>query len=324
MPQGEQVKNGKAFEYALAQQYAAFITESGRDVNVIEDDAYKVAKGYFDSFNEEEQKQFQKAAFQTIDTMVKIEPGLLAQKNAKDVLQIKLMKDASGEEGDVRDVVFSRNSPSWEIGFSAKNNNDAVKHSRLSHVLDFGKEWLQVPCHNTYWDDIKPIFDLIASRMSENKSATWSEMGDEKQRQIYIPLLEAFRKELMRIAEENKDIPQKLIKYLIGEYPFYKIIKDDAHNLVIVKAFNINGELNRTVNKVRSRYSVPAINLPTRIVEFKMREGSQDTLNMILDGGWEISFRIHNAATLLEKSLKFDIRLLGNPPILFTQHLFQD
>ena len=43
---------------------------------------------------------------------------------------------------------------------------------------------------------------------------------------------------------------------------------------------------------------------------------------MILDEGWQISFRIHNASLKLETSLKFDINLIGNPPILFTQHLF--
>lgn len=117
-------------------------------------------------------------------------------------------------------------------------------------------------------------------------------------------------------------IPQKLILYLIGKYPFYKIIKDDKHNIVIVKAFNIEGELNKTVNGVSARYKTQKINLPTRIVEFE-RHDSTNTLYMILDGGWEISFRIHNASTKLERSLKFDIKLLGNPPILFTQHIFQ-
>ena len=43
---------------------------------------------------------------------------------------------------------------------------------------------------------------------------------------------------------------------------------------------------------------------------------------MVLDEGWQISFRIHYASSLLETSLKFDINLIGNPPILFTQHLF--
>ena len=58
--------------------------------------------------------------------------------------------------------------------------------------------------------------------------------------------------------------------------------------------------------------------------EFDFKVGAEDnTLDMILDGGWEISFRIHNASSSIEQSLKFDIRLLGNPPILFTQHLFR-
>ena len=48
-----------------------------------------------------------------------------------------------------------------------------------------------------------------------------------------------------------------------------------------------------------------------------------DTLNMILDGGWEISFRIHSADNPIVLSLKFDVKLLGNPPILFSQYLFQ-
>lgn len=324
MPQGEQVKNGKSFEYALAKQYCEYINSRGVNATIDEDDAYIVAKGFYDKFDDSSKQKYDKAAFQTIDTMIKIEPGLLASKNDSDILHIKLMKDSSGENGDVRDVVFSRSQPAWEIGFSAKNNNDAVKHSRLSHVLDFGNEWLGVPCSQEYWNDIAPIFNIIQNLKDDNPSATWKDMGNDKQTQVYIPLLEAFRKEVIRINNSNEGIPAKLVSYLIGEHPFYKIIKDDAHNLVIVKAFNINGELNKTVNRQKARYKVPSINLPARIVEFKMKSGSQDTLNMILDGGWEISFRIHNAATALEKSLKFDIRLLGNPPILFTQHLFQD
>lgn len=324
MAQGIQVKNGKAFEYALAKQYSDYINSQGVKAIIDEDDAFRIAMGYYDEFDETTKSKYDRAAFQTIDTMVRIEPGLLSAKNDDDVLRIRLMKDSSGESGDVRDVVFTRSNPLWEIGFSAKNNNDAVKHSRLSHVIDFGMEWLGMPCSRTYWDDIAPIFSMIQELIEGNEITTWREMGEDKQKKVYIPLLNAFRKELMSINEKNEGIPAKLISYLIGDYPFYKIIKDDAHNLVIVKAFNINGELNKTVNKQKARYKVPTINLPHRIVEFEMKEGSQDTLNMILDGGWEISFRIHSASTKLEKSLKFDIRLLGNPPVLFTQHLFQD
>ncbi|MEG2575602.1 MAG: HaeIII family restriction endonuclease [Christensenella sp.] len=32
-----------------------------------------------------------------------------------------------------------------------------------------------------------------------------------------------------------------------------------------------------------------------------------------MDGGWQFSFRIHNAATLVEPSLKFDVQIIGMP-----------
>ena len=320
MPQGEQVKNGKAFEFSLAYQYYSCLRSKGKNVELVESSALNVARDFYNSFSNEKKEEFDIAARQTIETMLKIEPGLHAQKNGSDRLFISLQNDSEGAIGDVRDVVFRRIRPTWEIGFSAKNNNDAVKHSRLSRVLDFGKEWLDCPCSQQYWDDIRPIFSFLR----ECEGQSFNSLGNDKITKVYVPLLTAFRKELMSIYKDNENIPEKLIRYLIGNYAFYKIIKDDSHNLVIVKAFNINNELNKNVNGARSHYKIPQINLPTRIVEFEFKEGAEDnTLDMILDGGWEISFRIHNASSKIEQSLKFDIRLLGNPPILFTQHLFR-
>ena len=322
MSEGQQVKNGKAFEYALALSYYEHLSQLGLAVCMEENDAFHTNKSFYEEQSAEEQIRFREAASKTIETMIKLEPGLTAQRNEKDVLRVLMINDIDGEGGDVRDVVFKRTSPVWEIGFSAKNNNDAVKHSRLSSILDFGKSWVDVPCSAAYWAEIKDVFDYRGVAMQSSKS--WNDIGDDKIEKVYKPLLKAFRKELLRIDKENAEIPQKLIKYLIGKYPFYKIIKDDTHNMVIVKAFNLNGELNKNVNGKATKYKTPKLFLPTRIVEFEFKSDSDNTLCMILDGGWEISFRIHNASTKLEKSLKFDIKLLGNPPILFTQYLFQN
>lgn len=322
MTEGQQVKNGKAFEYALALSYYEHLSQLGLAVCMEENDTFHTNKSFYEEQPAEEQIRFREAASKTIETMIKLEPGLTAQRNEKDVLRVLMINDIDGEGGDVRDVVFKRTSPVWEIGFSAKNNNDAVKHSRLSSILDFGKSWVDVSCSATYWAEIKEVFDYIGVAMQSSK--TWNDIGDDKIDKVYKPLLKAFRKELLRIDKENAEIPQKLIKYLIGKYPFYKIIKDDTHNMVIVKAFNLNGELNKNVNGKATKYKTPKLFLPTRIVEFEFKSDSDNTLCMILDGGWEISFRIHNASTKLEKSLKFDIKLLGNPPILFTQYLFQN
>lgn len=321
MPQGQQVKNGKAFEYALAKTYTDYLVKAGVNVCLDDNSALTVAKTFYEEFSEEEKQKYNEAAFQTIDTMVKLEPGLMAQKSEKDMLHVFLNNDSEGEDGDVRDVVFQREHPVWEVGFSAKNNNDAVKHSRLSHILDFGDSWVGVPCSDTYWEEIAPIFEYLDQAINNKK--TWNDLGEEKVTKVYVPLLNAFRKELLNINSSHPGIPKKLIQYLVGQHPFYKIIKDDVHRMVIVKAFNLEGELNKTVNGQKARYKTQRINFPTRIVDFEMKPGSDNTLNMILDGGWEVSFRIHNASTKVEKSLKYDIKLLGNPPILFTQHLFQ-
>ena len=320
---GKQVKNGKAFEYALAKQYYEYLRNVGINVELIENDAISVARGYYNELQDSEKNSFDNSATATISTMIKIEPGLTNPTGENNILKIKLISDSEGAEGDVRDVVFKRDSPLWEIGFSAKNNNDAVKHSRLSSVLDFGNSWVDVPCSSTYWREIRPIFNYLKERKDNN--ALWADLGRDKIERVYKPLLEAFKKELLFINENNDNIPQKLVQYLIGRHPFYKIIKDDASNMVIVKAFNIEGELNKALGGVSSNYRIPHVNLPTRIVEFDFMHGREDnTLDMILDSGWEISFRIHNASSKVETSLKFDIQLLGNPPILFTQYIFQE
>ena len=319
---GTQVTNGKAFEYALAMAYSTYLQEQGVYLDLIKDEAYKTAKKFYGSLAFVERKRFDYCAALTIDSIVKLEPGLRYIGNDNQKLRIYISSDDAGEQGDVRDVVFEREKPHWEIGFSAKNNNDAVKHSRLSSILDFGKSWFDVPCSTTYWKEIKPIFEYVKEQKEEG--LTWDDLGVDKQELVYKPLLNAFRKELLRINNNNVEIPQKLIRYLIGQYSFYKIIKDDSNNAVVIKAFNINGELNKSYGGIKTKFKVPKINLPTRIVEFEMKPDSDNTLHMILDGGWEISFRIHNASTKVETSLKFDIKLLGNPPILFTQYLFQD
>ena len=58
--------------------------------------------------------------------------------------KLYLPSSMQGKYGDVRDIIlFTKNNE--EIGFSIKNRHKAVKHSRLSANIDFGKEWLGIP-----------------------------------------------------------------------------------------------------------------------------------------------------------------------------------
>lgn len=46
-------------------------------------------------------------------------------------------------------------------------------------------------------------------------------------------------------------------------------------------------------------------------LEFK--PDSNNTLELYLDRGWQFTFRIHNASSKVESSLKFDIQIIGMP-----------
>lgn len=319
-----QVDNGKAFEYSVAKTYFDHFSACGLNVKIQQDRAYAICKSKYELFDPLEQQKFDLAASKTVNTLSVLEPGLTNQRGPHDLLEVSLVPDAAGQAGDVRDVIFKRSKirPFWDIGLSVKNNHDAVKHSRLSPTIDFGREWLSLNCTSQYFTDIKVIFNYIGTLMLSDPKATWAGLGSHKATAIYKPILEAFRAEMLRLSLQNPGVPNSLLAYLIGRHPFYKIIKDDINHCVAVKAFNLNGLLNRPFNGIRPTHSIDRINFPTRIIEFDFVSSSQTTLMMILDHGWQISFRIHSATTLLEKSLKFDINLIGNPPILFTQHLF--
>ena len=318
-----QVENGKAFEYAIAKAYFDYLETENNLVWLQENDALVYAKHCFEIQDEGQQRGFYVAAEKTIETLVAIEPGLVSAKNSSDLLSIRLAADSEGIVGDVRDVIFSRSySSCWEIGISAKNNHDAVKHSRLSPLINFGEEWMGFSCSNAYFSEIKPVFDNLMQIKSDDQETTWADLGAAKSQDVYVPLLKAFRKEMLRLTKSYPEASANLLHYLIGRKPFYKVIKEDRNNIVVVKAFNIGGKLNQTVNGKKPIIKTDKIKLPTRVIELEFKDNSGTTLMMILDEGWQISFRIHNASTFIENSLKFDIQLVGNPPVLFTQHLF--
>lgn len=66
---GKQVRNGKAFEYAIAQEYHDFLKKRGGNVQLSEDSAFLIGKAYFDHFAPLEQERFRAAAKATIDTI---------------------------------------------------------------------------------------------------------------------------------------------------------------------------------------------------------------------------------------------------------------
>ena len=314
-----QTVNGKAFEYALLLEFYERLKVL-TSVEITQNQPYETAKGFFDGFEENEQATFRITASASINFLLDIEPRLSHGINSEDKLVIELVSDEQGQKGDVRDVLLIRSLQKWEIGISAKNNHRAVKHSRLSLKINFGEKWLGYPCSNQYFEEIKPIFTWLDELKKKDKSTKWTSIENMHQR-VYIPILDAFRKELLRLDKEYpKSVAENLVQYLIGTNDFYKVIK--GNKKVEIQAYNLNGTLNLPFEKVKPKAKIPKLKLPTRLIEIVYQEDSTTTLLVSLNEGWQISFRIHNASSRVEPSLKFDINLVSAPHTLFTNHIF--
>lgn len=118
-------------------------------------------------------------------------------------------------------------------------------------------------------------------------------------------MLYAFRDELLRLYKtDHYTVSARLLSYLIGKYDFYKIIKENG--TVSIQSFNIFASLGWGSK----------IPLPQRIIEAELKANSHTTIVVIFDNGWQISFRIHNASSKVEPSLKFDIQIVGWPSLI--------
>lgn len=125
-----QVDNGKSFEFALAAQIS-----KTTGVQITANSASNVAKGYYNG--NPKRGHMDRAANEAVVFLQ------IREKRLNNATNIILQDDHRGGDGDVRDIVIKINGS--EIGISAKHNHLAVKHSRLSDKIDFGKEWGRSP-----------------------------------------------------------------------------------------------------------------------------------------------------------------------------------
>ncbi len=304
---------GKAYEYAclfVANQ----IISKFRPTEIIQNSSFDIAKRCFESISLPDQQDMFKSATAGINTITQLEPKILDDGNDK--LTISLQPDNIAKTGDIRDILIIRRSINWEIGISVKHNHAALKHSRLSEHIDFGALWLGTPCSSDYFDTIRPIFASLI--ILKQRGAAWEELAS-KEDNVYLPVLNAFVTEFKSLFDRyNEKVTNGIVTYLLGSNgkDYYKLIHHNNHKIKVVP-FNINGTLNQISKDKKPNIKIPKIKLPTRIIELKLKEKSKTTVELVMNNGWAISFRIHNASKLVEPSLKFDIQLIGQPADMF-------
>ena len=130
---------------------------------------------------------------------------------------------------------------------------------------------------------------------------------------MYIPLLQAFIDEINLANEKDNTMPRKMIEYLIGIEDYYKVVSRNGKRLTMIHTFNMHGSLNKPAKNKVSAITVPIVKLPTRLVALEFKANSDNTVEMYLDNGWQLSFRIHNASSKVEPSLKFDVQFISMP-----------
>ncbi|GAA8203345.1 hypothetical protein HpKG131_06950 [Helicobacter pylori] len=299
---------GRAYEYAwclaLEQKLSVF-----KKVIVDKQNGFNAANRAYESLEKSLQERYLESAKQGVLLLLDCEP-LLSEVigSSQNEITLSLQKDKLGEIGDVRDILiyFDR----FCIGLSIKHNHEAIKHSRLSKDLDFGEKWLGVRVSQNYKDTIKPLFERLENAKKEGM--LWRDFPNKEQ-EIYAPLLQAFKKEVLRIDENKKNkVPQKMVEYLLGKYDFYKAILLEREQKTKLEAYHFNNTLNRSV-KNKPKRIIPLSKLPTRMIYFDFKPKSFNTLELVLNEGWSFSLRIHNASSRVEPSLKFDIKLLSKP-----------
>lgn len=299
--------NGRAFEYVFINVLKSEI-EKKRPVSIREDKHYIASQNAWNDISKNIQQKLTDASNAVISKLFELEPNMIKGKGE---IELNIQPDTQGRLGDVRDIVVKNSSIKWEIGFSMKHNHFAVKHSRLSHKLDFGKEWYDIPCSETYWNSVRPIFEELIELKRERKE--WNTLSD-KISSVYKPLLNAFMAEVRLAVLGNPNVPQKMVEYLLGIYDFWKMISIDAEKETELVAFNMHNKLGKNSTVV-----IPKTELPTSIIGIDYDPNHSDnTVIMSFDKGWSFSFRIHNASTICEPSLKFDIQIIGMPTSLLT------
>lgn len=303
---------GRAYEFACLIELEEAIKQH-RPVSVLHNSSYSAAERAYNLLSTSDKETYHISARAMIPAIFDCEPMMIEASN--DELELFIQKDEEGKKGDVRDIIIVRSNVQWEIGLSVKHNHFAVKHNRLSHRLNFAKKWFGYDCSQAYWDAVTPVFDYL--KKCKRSSLIFEELPD-KEHDVYVPIIGAFIKEVLYQTSLHRDVPQKMVEYLLSKYDFYKVISVDSRRYTQIQAYNTHGTLNRATSKKRPAILVPQALLPTRIIKMDFKPGFDNTAELFMDNGWTFSFRIHNAETLVVPTLKFDIQIEGMPTEILT------
>ena len=111
----------------------------------------------------------------------------------------------------------------------------------------------------------------------------------DKEYSVYLPIVDAFIKEMNRAYKVDRTIPVRMSSYLLGIRDFYKVVAIDKKQLTEFQSFNLRRKLNKDGKKTKSTLIIPKADLPTEIISLRFKPGSKSTAELYLNNGWSLS-----------------------------------
>lgn len=135
-----------------------------------------------------------------------------------------------------------------------------------------------------------------------------------------LSILKSFKAEIRSVINQDQQYCSKLIKYIIGKskLPLGNTISIDYKELSYLQ--NINKTFVSPVQEDGVSVNIPKANLPTRCVYIDFIPGDNTTIELYLDRGWELTFRINSQSITNEKNLKIDIQIIGIPTAILNMY----
>lgn len=279
------VQTGAAFEYAVAQAFATHLSVP------LNQASSATAKRHYDGYHDK--PSFDRAAREAALFLV------ANDRTFVEASEVRLQSYQAAQSGDVRDVLVEVED--GLIGISAKNNSDEMRALRLSDEIDFGSVWTDYPVSRDYWRAVNPTFKTLSDLRDQR--VNFRDITNKRET-VYLPILIAFEDEVKRLMQSfGTRFIQRFYCHVVGTQDFYKVVRKSSH--VEVWSFNLWGGVNWG-----QRWR-----LPTQIVNIRRNPRRMAHLTMAFDNGSQLSFRLHNAKTMAEPSLKFSITFDGLPAV---------
>ena len=272
-------KQGRALEYVIVEEITKKMPQNkGRLTRSARIDQDR-EKAKFEACSFELQKNYKKfpeIVFEWLKNNFQIDLHSIT---------IDRLSDTHGKKGDVTDIRIYINEK--VINLSIKHKHKALKHQRPPTTAvrcGFPPKSIQDNIFRKQYEDITDIF-LEQARDMFPEATKFNEIkkiqNDFINKNLYLPVCNHVADFINSHCKAPRNVIE-LFTFLVGKTNFYKIIdfRDEIH---IYKFYEI------------------------KLPESVKAETYQDSYVILyFSNGWVISMRLHTAASILGKSLKFD------------------